>query len=160
MGDPWKRKEVIARFEGKCVSVSESGCVIWMGAVNEHGYGTLSAGGLKFRAHRFAWMIENGFLASENFLLHSCDVPCCVSLEHLRIGTQSENIKESWARGRKNTKFARGEFQGSSVLTEGDVIRIRQLSEHMSKAEISRMFGVTRSNISSICHRKSWAHVR
>lgn len=160
MADPWKRKEVIARFEAKCMDLLPSGCRVWLGAVNEHGYGTLSADGMRFKAHRFAWQVAKGPISSETFLLHSCDVPCCVNPDHLRIGTQSENMADAYRRGRRaRTNYARGDRQGAAVLLEADVRAIRSLEGSASKAEIARQFGVTRANVSAIIHRKSWAHV-
>lgn len=50
---------------------------------------------------RVAWEIANGKeLRDEECVLHSCDNGSCVNPEHLRVGTQVENMLEAVAKGR------------------------------------------------------------
>ena len=55
----------------------------------------------------------------------------------------------------------RGEENGASVLTESDVLKIRDLysRKEYNQYELSGMFGVTQGNISEIVNRKRWAHI-
>lgn len=55
----------------------------------------------------------------------------------------------------------RGEENGASVLTESDVLKIRDLysrKEH-TQYQLADIFGVTQGNISDIVNRKRWAHI-
>lgn len=55
----------------------------------------------------------------------------------------------------------RGEENGASVLTESDVLKIRDLysrKEH-TQYQLAGIFGVTQGNISDIVNRKRWAHI-
>jgi hypothetical protein len=52
-------------------------------------------------------MRERGPIPDGLFVLHGCDNPPCVNIVHLRLGTQSENIKESYAKGRKHSPFSK-----------------------------------------------------
>ena len=155
------REERIARLlENKVVEVAPSGCHIWMGALNGHGYGTTRWDGRKHvRVHRLAWEAANGPIPSGLGLMHSCDVRCCVNPDHLTPGTQTENIKDMFAKGRGVIPDVRGERQGSAKLNADDVRAIRVLEGKIPRKQIAAMFGVHASNVGLIVRRKAWAHV-
>ena len=77
-------------------------CVLWNGSKDKDGYAVLQVSGYPSRMSRAVLEaklerpIKAGMLA-----LHSCDNPSCVNPLHLREGTQSENIREAFAKGRK-----------------------------------------------------------
>ena len=147
------------RFEDKCVDVLPSGCRIWMGAVNEQGYGILTAWGRRYKAHRAAWEIFHGS-APESHVLHRCDVPSCVNPDHLFVGTQGDNMRDMAMKGRGGVSRPTGETQGSSKLTEGNVRDIRKLyAAGVKQKEIASKFGIHRTNVSLIVLRKGWKHV-
>lgn len=56
---------------------------------------------------------------------------------------------------------ALGSRNGASVLTEADVIRLRELVAlgHLQK-ELAKKYGVAPTTISKIVTRKAWAHVK
>ena len=79
-------------------------CVNYKGYVGNAGYGldydpetqkTISA-------HRLAFKQANGFLPK--VVMHICDNPICINPEHLKAGTQSENIKDCVAKGRYTSR--------------------------------------------------------
>jgi len=82
--------------------VDADGCHIWRGRLDEYGYGRVDAiKGAPLRAHRVSYERANGVeLTRDSYLLHSCDKPACINPEHLRAGTQRENIHDMWAKGR------------------------------------------------------------
>lgn len=54
----------------------------------------------------------------------------------------------------------RGEDQHNSVLNESNIAEIRKLAgEGVLHKEIARVYGITRSHVSSIVRRHSWKHV-
>jgi DNA invertase Pin-like site-specific DNA recombinase len=92
--------------------------------------------------------------------LHSCDTPECLNPDHLRWGTQVENIAEMKARGRARGPSRPGSLTATSKLREQDIPEIRRLlSEGFSQAEIGRRFGVGQMTISDINRRATWSHV-
>ena len=92
-----------------------SGCWNWIGRKNAYGYGLISGEingkryarkGVAILAHRVSWIIFKGDIPeSESFhgtvVMHICDNRKCVNPNHLRLGTQSDNVKDMVAKGRK-----------------------------------------------------------
>jgi hypothetical protein len=80
------------------------GCIEWTGCVDKDGYGKFTVGGGKsqrhLRSHRWIYEVSVGPLGRA-LLLHSCDNPRCVALQHLSPGTQKQNVSEAFARGRR-----------------------------------------------------------
>ena len=156
------REEHIARerFDAKCVDVTPSGCRIWMGSVNENGYGTVCINQKKYKSHRVAWMFEYGEIPKGFLVLHQCDVPSCVNPNHLFLGNQRDNMRDMARKGRGGKGGARGERQGSAKLTQSDVRSIRKLARKgKTQQEIADLFKIDRSNVSIIVLRKGWRHV-
>lgn len=56
-------------------------------------------------AHRWAWIQAYGPLERGQIVMHLCDNPPCVNLEHLRVGTQRENLLDMMAKGRGRNQF-------------------------------------------------------
>jgi hypothetical protein len=143
----------------KKVDLVPGGCWSWLGAHNRTGYGTINIKHASGRwtvvgAHRLAWELFNGPIPEGMQVLHNCDNPNCVNPEHLRLGTQSENIKESFDKGRSIQK---GEYNGAHVLTEEAVREIR--TSDSSNTELGEKYGVHSSTISLVRSNKRWGHV-
>ena len=80
-----------------------SPCDLWEGNTVTRGYGvvhiaTVAGKRLDIRAHRLVWLQEHGY--TDLSILHSCDNPPCVNLDHLRAGTQTDNMQDMAAKGR------------------------------------------------------------
>ena len=73
-------------------------CDEWVGAKHGFGYGQLWVGGRLFRAHRLVWMQDNGH--TDLHILHSCDNPSCINIDHLSAGTHTDNMQDMIAKGR------------------------------------------------------------
>lgn len=142
----------------KVEMITESGCWIWMGALEGGKYrrGKFSVGGAVLKAHRVAYELFKGAIPEKALLLHNCDIPCCVNPSHLRPGTHTENMHDLRDRN-PNCVFAPGERHSQAKLTEDDVRAIRAMSG--TQREIAKAFGLTQGNVSMIRSRKSWAHV-
>lgn len=88
-------------LEDKIERIPWSGCWIWMGGLNGDGYGNYKdSEGTQHRAHRLVWTILRGSIPLGLFVLHKCDIRCCVNPEHLYIGDQVDNIGDALARDR------------------------------------------------------------
>ena len=90
-----------ARFEAKVVVNLETGCHEWCGVVNSRGYGQLRMDGKLDYAHRIAWRLRRGNIPEGLRVLHHCDNTLCVNPAHLFVGTQLDNIRDMWEKGRQ-----------------------------------------------------------
>lgn len=87
--------------------VTESGCWIWLLSGNRLGYGMINVDGKMRSAHRVSWEAYNQRPAPRGFdVLHTCDLPCCVNPDHLRLGSEGENMREMVAKGRYRSHWA------------------------------------------------------
>lgn len=78
-------------------------------------------------------------------------------VENLEWVTGSENMRHSFANGRKPK---RGEGIGTSVLKEEQVLRIRELYDNgFSNMQMRRTFSISESTVSRIIKRESWQHI-
>ena len=140
------------------VKVTPYGCWEWFRCRCKKGYGQISRGGKLFRAHRVAWSAWNGPVPKGLGVLHSCDNPPCCNPEHLRPGTQLDNMRDRALRGRT----ARGERHGRARYTSAQVLEVKRLLEEgwLSQRRIAKALGVPYSFVLDIKYRNRWLHVK
>lgn len=82
-------------------------CWPWRGPIQtgKHGYGffflTEVPKPTRILAHRFAYMLATGEDVRGWVVMHSCDNPPCVNPNHLKRGTQKDNVADMDAKGRR-----------------------------------------------------------
>ena len=103
------------------------GCTLWTGSRDRHGYGRVQHEGRKLRVHRLAWFLHHGPIPDGLVVLHSCDVPECVAIAHLRLGTQAENLADAAEKGRTRIPVRKG------GAWTGKVRRIRRSGNRAEK---------------------------
>lgn len=111
-------------------------------------------------AHRHAWELSNGPMPDGTgyhgtCVLHRCDNRACCNPAHLFLGSNADNCADR-DRNRKRRQ-ARGE-RNNSRLTERDVadIRANYVLCRVTKAELSRRFGVSAQHVGSILAGRKW----
>ena len=130
-------------FESKVETIPWSGCWIWMGPLMNNGYGVWQHQKVKMSAHRWSYTLYFGEIPEGMMVLHSCDTPICVNPAHLRIGTNSDNMKDAMQRGR----FAWKNLQWSPTIPATDLDEIKRLRREKTLQEIADGYGVSRQAV-------------
>lgn len=123
------------------------------------GYGVAYFQGQSWRAHRLIWTFVNGPIPDGLHVLHTCDNKCCCSPAHLFLGTQADNNRDMWAKGRANPGRVVGEQHGRSKLTANEVKEIRDLSPLLAPDELAHRYGISPSHTRAIIKYRYWRHV-
>jgi hypothetical protein len=110
--------------------VDKSGdCWLWTGACDSKGYGHLGvggAGGKTVKACRVVYELTYGPIPKALCVLHKCDNPLCVRPDHLFLGTQTDNLADMTAKGRRRYREHKGSENGRAKLSESHVLEIRK----------------------------------
>lgn len=94
--------ERIARHSGE---PTENGCIEWTGAVDRRGYARLTVNGSSRTVTQYVLEMAGKPKPSRDHLAcHSCDNPACINQDHLWWGTQSDNMKDCFAKGRAHVE--------------------------------------------------------
>lgn len=145
------------RFEDKYMTEPMSGCWIWVGTINNKGYGLFRFRGKTTSAHRVSFLLHVGNIPSDIFVCHKCDVPSCVNPEHLFLGTHADNMLDMVRKGRVDrTKKASGERCGQARLTSKQAQEIFSTDLRTTDTKLSVKYGVSRAAIWQIRSGKSW----
>lgn len=135
-----------------------SECWNWKSCINHAGYGVfMNAAGKSRLAHREAWRLMIGHIPGGLYALHKCDNPKCVNPSHLFLGTQKDNLRDMWDKGRARPGVSRGQDNGCALLTEQMVREILASSD--SGVSLSERYGVSQSAICDVRRRRTWKHI-
>jgi len=130
-------------------------CWIWTGSTNQSGYGLIGTSvGLR-TTHHVAWKLAGNEISDGKKLCHFCDVPNCVRLSHLFVGTHQDNMLDMETKGRG--RHPSGDEHYKSRLKPEQVREIRKLwAEGVPQTKLSKMFQREPNTISKIVNRKRW----
>lgn len=156
---PWRNtKRIIipvkVRILKNSLNAHDCDCRNWSRSKNNNGYATIGIGGRTILAHRVSYRAFKGRIPQGMNILHSCDNRLCVNPDHLRIGTQKDNMRECSDKGRLKIVHGLhfGERHSFSRLTNSQVTQIKQMlaSGELTQQAIADRFGVTNSHVSMI----------
>lgn len=158
-GKPRKRKKqpIEKRFWSKVDVRSDDECWLWTGVKADFGYGHLKREVGFWKAHRLSWTLHYGPIPDGLCVCHKCDNPPCVNPKHLFLGTQADNSRDMWRKGRAKVKGgfshinAKGEHNGRAKIKDCQVQEIRNLYKSgKSQQSIANLYGVGQTQISRI----------
>lgn len=87
---------------------ADADCWMWMGALDQDGYGSYTHGGRKWRAHRFAFEDLRSSIPFGLQLDHLCRTRSCVNPDHLEPVTLAENLRRGIGGCRKDGRCKHG----------------------------------------------------
>ncbi len=156
---PYVRRTAAERFYAKISKTpNETGCLDWTACLTKQGYGHFRFGAKDVYAHRLAWELANGPIPDGLCVLHRCDRPSCCRVEHLFLGTMTDNMRDRDDKGRHVS--VRGERNFYARITEQDVLAIRSdLYSGWRRIDIARHFGITVTQVGRILRREQWTHI-
>lgn len=152
------------RFDTQYIPVPESGCWIWVGTT-VRGYGQFQVSSTRGRqlAHRYSLEQKLGRpILSGMLACHKCDIPLCVNPEHLYEGTFQSNADDKVFRNRQSKgdhvkNRCRGVNHHSAILTEKDVLQIRQSKD--TEKNLSDKYRISVNSIRKVLRFKTWRHI-
>lgn len=150
----------ITKF-GKEIILEEqdNGCIKCLShCTDKDGYVRIRYNGKHDRLFRVLYQQKYGKIPKGLVLRHLCNNAWCVNVEHLKVGTQKENYQDMIdcgrsPKGKRNLKIS-GEKNNNHKLSEKQVKEI-YLSK-LSLKTLSKIYGVSTSNISYIKNKKQW----
>lgn len=136
--------------------MSLTSCIISSYWKDKDGYARKSYKGKSYQHHRLVYMQYHKCSESSMkglVVMHLCDNRPCINPDHLRLGSQQENIQDMTNKKRQ----AVGVNHGSSKLTEADVIAIRGSS--LTQKELAENYGVDSKTIMKVVRNQTWKHL-
>lgn len=160
-----------SRFFSK-VQITPS-CWFWTGFRRKTGQpygeiyrGQLVRGSYCILAHRASWILHFGPIPEGLGVLHDCpdgDCPYCINPAHLWLGTDSDNFKDMWTKGRANIVTANlgGERNHLAKLTDEQANDIRKTYKPwvVSAPTLAVKFGVPLSVIKRVLQGKTYRNI-
>ena len=125
---------------------------------------------------RYWYQRKFGKLPKKVYVCHNCDQPSCRQIEHIFLGSQSDNMKDCVNKGRfsqhnkgvpspmkgipltEKTKAKLSENSSFTKLTRDEVIEIKTNLE-ITSWELSKKFNVNLITIERIRSGKTWRHL-
>lgn len=133
------------------------GCWNWKGQKGTKGYGTFRYHAGKGRnrgilCHRIAYTLTKGPIKQGECVLHSCDNRLCCNPDHLRVGTNIDNIRD---------RLERNRMCGSAKINMEIASEIRRrVFNGEAKKALAREFGIAPKTIRALCGFKTWVDHR
>jgi hypothetical protein len=140
-------------------------CWEWQGGLDKSGYGRIHVKrycerktGRNFFVHRLVYMINKGYITSEEFILHQCHNRLCCNPSHFKIGDHNDNMDDLSKSGRVS-----GENNHRSLLSEENVMDILDLYYNGDDEgnvwtinELIEEFEVSKGTITDVIYGRTW----
>ncbi len=132
------------RFFEKTRLNPDTGCIEWTAGKLEKGYGQFCLNGKTVRAHRFAWEQVHGRIPKGLQVMHKCDNPACVNIDHLAIGKNRTNCIDAVLKGR----------HGTAVLTPDQALAI--MESKLPPKATAKALGIDVRLVRNVLEKRSW----
>lgn len=131
-------------------------CLVWRGARTRDGYGVVRRGRRVEYVHRLVLeLLEDATVTLGRVVMHACDNRACVRPSHLRVGTQTDNMRDAARKGR----LRHGASHPSARLSLARV-RAARMSAPREWAALARAWGVHQTTVARAAKGASWRRWR
>lgn len=144
-------------FSPRVVCEPNSGCWLWAGSRTAGGYGAVKIGGRHGKSrytHRLSYELNCGPIPVGAVVCHRCDTPACCNPDHLFLGSQGDNVRDAYAKGRMSYPNE-AEATSASVIAEIKAA----LADGVQGRVIASDYGISEATVSAIKTGKRWAHI-
>lgn len=138
-------------------------CWEWQGTRHRKGYGLYCNHRIRFRANRIAYFIDTGIDPGDFQVCHTCDNPPCCRPSHLFLGSQGDNMRDAFYKGRLilptggRPPILRGADHPFAKLTDSIASTIKHSTE--PGTVLAKRYGVSTNVVSHIKRGTLWKHV-
>lgn len=141
--------------------VNENGCHICIShAGGGDGYPGIVRDRKSWVMSRYVWSMAHETIPDNLCIMHSCDTPRCINIEHLSLGTHKENMDDLTRKNRRPD--VDGFNNPNAVLAKEDIIGIKNdlmITPPLRQIDIAKKYGVQRTAISRIQREIDWADI-
>lgn len=100
-----EESEILKQKIQSNISIDEqSGCWNWLDYKLDKGYGIIFNYNKFLSVHRVSYTIFKGQILDGLIVIHTCDNTSCCNPDHLRLGTQKDNIHDMMNKERDKNK--------------------------------------------------------
>ncbi len=141
--------DVEIRFWEKVEVAEPDECWLWLGTLNNKGYGQFYFEAKLWFAHRFVYQLHFGNIPEGLLICHNCDNPQCVNPNHLFLGTYKDNMADCVGKGRHSFGNSSGR---PSILTmeQKEIIKELYTTKNYTQEEIAKSYGIQQMTVSRI----------
>lgn len=127
-------------------------CKNWIKGKDKDGYGYYAIQGITYRCHRLLYMTIFPGNYENLVIMHICDNRKCCNIDHLQVGTASENTLDMINKNR----HVKGSLVGTSKINEGQAREIRSKYPQKSMPQLAKEYNVCKQTISNIINNKTF----
>lgn len=147
--------------KGKDVILEEqpNGCMKCISHCDDQdGYIRIRYKGKHERLFRVLYTLKYGEIPKGKVIRHLCNNSWCVNVNHLKIGTQKDNVRDMIISGHSNKGKPNIKVQGSkNVMSKLSEQQVKEIYlSNLPNIQLSKIYGVSDVNIGYIKNKKQW----
>lgn len=105
------------RFEALHIPEPNTGCWLWLGHLDTHGYGVTCIKSKRLRAHRLAYSVIKGPIPDQHVIDHLCRTHWCVNPDHMEPVTDPVNMSRQDVWNARKTHCPHGHpYAGENLI--------------------------------------------
>lgn len=141
-------------IEDRIERIPIGGCWIWMGTLDNRGYGKVGRvhGQPSKLAHRYVYENYKEPIPKGKLLCHTCDNPSCVNPSHMFVGTQKDNMSDCVSKGRFKDNSCENSPVAKLNRNQVDLIRI----DPRDALEVAKEYNISRAYVYYLRQNKGW----